>query len=167
MTMLTKRYPARASKTLLAALLLASLVACGSSAESQTSINEATGPQITVYKSPTCSCCAKWVEHLQADGFAVEVVEERDLSTRKRQLSVPPKMASCHTAVVDDYVIEGHVPAADIRRLLSQRPPALGLAVPGMPVGSPGMEAGAQRDPYTAWLFDESVEPRAFASYGR
>jgi hypothetical protein len=123
-------------------------------------------PKVTVYKSPTCGCCSAWVEHLRTDGFSVEVVEQADLSPRKAELGVPPAMGSCHTAVVDGYVIEGHVPASDIRRLLNERPTARGLAVPGMPAGSPGMEMGSRRDPYTVWLFGDEAQPQAFARHG-
>lgn len=98
-------------------------------------------PAITVYKTPTCGCCGNWVEHLRENGFAVDVVEMRDLMSVKREQGVPPRLVSCHTAVVDGYVIEGHVPADAIRRFLGEPPAgAAGLAVPGMPIGSPGME---------------------------
>ena len=123
-------------------------------------------PQITVYKSPTCGCCGKWVDHLRSDGFVVAVVDEQNLAPRKSELGVPERFGSCHTAVVDDYVIEGHVPATDIRRLLRERPAARGLAVPGMPIGSPGMEMGERRDPYTVWLFDAGEPPQAFSRHG-
>ncbi len=97
------------------------------------------GPTMTVYKSPNCGCCEKWVEYLRAEGFEVESVNRPGLAALKRSLGVEPRMESCHTAVIDGYVIEGHVPAAPIRRLLSERPKTRGLAVPGMPMNSPGM----------------------------
>jgi len=109
--------------------------------------------EMTVYKSPWCGCCGAWVEHLRANGFSVAVEEREDLSPVKRGFGVPEALHSCHTAVIEGYVIEGHVPAADILRLLTERPQARGLAVPGMPVGSPGMEQGGQRDPYEVILF--------------
>ncbi len=100
-------------------------------------------PKIMVYKSPTCGCCSKWVSHLQENGFDVETVDVNDLSMIKSMSGIKPELASCHTARVDDYVIEGHVPADDIKRLLAERPEARGLTVPGMPMGSPGMDVPA------------------------
>ena len=97
------------------------------------------GPLITVYKSPNCGCCVKWVEYLQNEGFEVKAVNRDDLSSTKQRAGVPPEMSSCHTALVDGYVIEGHVPAQAIRKLLKERPDTRGLAVPGMPANSPGM----------------------------
>lgn len=97
------------------------------------------GPLITVYKTPDCGCCVKWVEYLQKEGFEVKTVNRDDLSPIKQRAGVPPEMSSCHTALVDGYVIEGHVPAQAIRKLLKERPDTLGLAVPGMPANSPGM----------------------------
>lgn len=97
------------------------------------------GPLITVYKTPDCGCCVKWVEYLQKEGFEVNAVNRDDLSSIKQRAGVPPEMSSCHTALVDGYVIEGHVPAQAIRKLLKERPDTLGLAVPGMPANSPGM----------------------------
>ena len=113
-------------------------------------------PAITVHKTPWCGCCNDWVEHLRADGFAVIVHEHEDLSPVRSRLDVPLALGSCHTAEVDGYAIEGHVPAADIRRLLEQRPAGVrGLAVPGMPVGSPGMEMGDRKDPYDVVAFGD------------
>jgi hypothetical protein len=97
------------------------------------------GPLITVYKTPSCGCCVKWVEYLQKEGFEVKSVNRDDLAPIKQRAGVPPAMSSCHTALVDGYVVEGHVPAQAIRKLLQERPNTLGLAVPGMPANSPGM----------------------------
>ncbi len=97
-------------------------------------------PTISVYKSPTCGCCTQWIGHLEDNGFEVNAVDVTDLGRVKSQAGIAPEQASCHTALVGDYVIEGHVPASDIRRLLSEHPEARGLTVPGMPLGSPGME---------------------------
>lgn len=102
---------------------------------------------IMVYKSPTCGCCGKWVEHMQAAGHTVTVENRRDLAPIKAELDVPPTLQSCHTARVGDYIIEGHVPADLVQKLLDEKPDIEGLAVPGMPMGSPGME-GPRRDPY-------------------
>ena len=102
----------------------------------------ATEPVVTVHKDPTCGCCTGWVQHLQKAGFTTNVIENRSLDALKRRLGVPDDLAACHTAELAGYVIEGHVPADAIRRLLQEKPSATGLAVPGMPVGSPGMEGG-------------------------
>ena len=96
--------------------------------------------EITVYKSPTCGCCNKWVSHLRDAGFKVNTINSDDLESIKLSAGVQPFLQSCHTALVDGYVVEGHVPASDIKRLLQERPAVTGLAVPGMPAGSPGME---------------------------
>lgn len=110
-------------------------------------------PTVTVYKSPTCLCCSKWVAHLEAAGFPVEIRERIDVQPIKEEIGVPPAMGSCHTAEVDGYFVEGHVPAEDIKRLLAERPEAEGLALPGMPSGSPGMEHPSGRvSPYTVHL---------------
>jgi len=111
--------------------------------------------EITVYKSPTCGCCKKWVQHLKDNGFDVVAKDVREVVPYKIKGGVPPELGSCHTAFVDGYVIEGHVPASDIKRLLSERPKAKGLAVPAMPVGSPGMEQGQRKDPYDVILIPE------------
>lgn len=99
-------------------------------------------PNVVVHKSPTCTCCQKWADHLAAAGFSVETVASAQMDAIKARLGVPVDLRSCHTAEVAGYVIEGHVPALAIRRLLDERPAAVGLAVPGMPAGSPGMEGG-------------------------
>lgn len=107
-----------------------------------------------VAKSPHCGCCNAWIEHVRRAGFQIRIVEAHDVTPIARQLGVPDNLRSCHTAVVDGYVIEGHVPAADIRRLLAQRPRGTGLAVPGMPIGSPGMEQGNRHQAYEVILFE-------------
>lgn len=125
----------------------------------------ATATEVTVYKSPTCGCCAAWADHMRANGFQVTVVETDDLSETKERLGVPEAAQSCHTAVVAGYVVEGHVPAADVRRLLKEKPAARGLAVPGMPAGAPGMETGGRSEPYTVFLFDEAGQAKVFSRY--
>lgn len=119
---------------------------------------------VTVYRSPTCGCCSKWIEHLEANGFRVEARDVQDVAPFKRSAGVPPALASCHTAHVGGYVVEGHVPAADLRRLLAEQPPILGLAVPRMPVGSPGME-GPNPEPYEVLAFDGQGRVEVFSSY--
>ena len=122
---------------------------------------------INVSKDPNCGCCTAWVEIIEADGFAasIQLLDFDALQAFKIANGIPEGMASCHTALVDGYAIEGHVPAADIRRLLTERPDAVGLSVPGMPYGSPGMGPEAEREAYIVYLIrrDGSVEP--FASY--
>lgn len=110
---------------------------------------------ITVYKSPTCGCCKRWIAHLEEAGFEVEAIDSDDMNAVKQRFDVPRNMTSCHTARIAGYTIEGHVPADDILRLLSDKPDADGLSVPGMPVGSPGMEVGDRVDPYRVMLFGE------------
>ena len=126
--------------------------------------SQQSSPLVTVFKTPTCGCCSKWVEHLKANGFTVKVQEVNDTSAYEKQYRVPRSMVSCHTAVVNGYTIEGHVPAAEIKRLLNERPKAIGLAVPGMPVGSPGMEA-ARSEAYSVFVFDESGRASFYAHY--
>ncbi len=118
---------------------------------------------ITVYKSPTCGCCAKWVEHLQAAGFRPEVHDEAQMDAVKTKIGVPADLRSCHTAVVDGYAVEGHVPADVIRKLLAERPKVAGIAVPGMPVGSPGMESGDQKTPYDVVAFTKDGATSVYA----
>lgn len=107
---------------------------------------------ITVHKDPTCGCRSGWVQHLQKSGFVTKVIETKDIDAVKTRLGVPDDLAACHTAVVSGYVIEGHVPAAALRHFLAEKPNAAGLAVPGMPIGSPGMEGGSP-EPYQVVLF--------------
>lgn len=125
-------------------------------------------PTITVYQSPTCGCCGKWVQHLEAEGFTVESEMRQDMGNVKQQAGVPRQLGSCHTAIVGDYVIEGHVPADDIKQLLHNAPQGIqGLTVPGMPVGSPGMEQGNRLDPYDVLAFTSDGATRVVASYGQ
>ncbi|BES73745.1 DUF411 domain-containing protein [Marinobacter nanhaiticus D15-8W] len=120
---------------------------------------------ITVYKSPTCGCCTDWVRHLEENGFDVTVHDTANINEIKVDAGLTRELASCHTAFVGDYVIEGHVPAQDIHRLIAEAPQAQGLAVPGMPIGSPGMEMGDRKDPYTVLLFNEAGQSRPYANY--
>lgn len=121
--------------------------------------------EMTVYKDPNCGCCSQWVAHVKAAGFAVTVHNTADLGRIKAKLDVPEDLYSCHTATIGGYVIEGHVPASDITRLLSERPKAQGIAVPGMPIGSPGMEQGSMREPYEVILFRADGERSVFARH--
>lgn len=123
------------------------------------SAGRAQGPAVEVYKSSTCTCCTKWVAHLRQHGFSVTATDVADLTEIKMRHKVPDDLSSCHTALVGGYVVEGHVPAADIRRLLKERPPVSGLAAPGMPVGSPGME-GPNPEAYDVLAFVLTVGGR-------
>jgi hypothetical protein len=122
-------------------------------------------PAVDVFKSPTCGCCGAWVEHLRAAGFDVRVTEVDDTSAARKRLGMPDAFGSCHTASVGGYVLEGHVPAAEVKRLLGAKPKAIGLAVPGMPVGSPGMEVGSRRDPYDVLLVARDGRSTVYAHY--
>ncbi|MBL8588965.1 MAG: DUF411 domain-containing protein [Methylobacteriaceae bacterium] len=125
-------------------------------------------PAMLVYKDPDCGCCGAWVEHLRAAGFSVEVQVEPRMNLVKARLRVPAALASCHTAQIDGYVVEGHVPAEAIDRLLAGRPKLAGLAVPGMPVGSPGMEVdGLKPEPFAVMGFAPDAAPRVFLDYPR
>jgi hypothetical protein len=125
----------------------------------------APGAEVTVYKSPTCGCCTEWVAHLRRHGFRVKTEDLPDLSSVKTRHGVPAALQSCHTAIVEGYVVEGHVPADLVERLLRERPRIVGLAVPGMPVGSPGMEVpGVPADRYRVLTFDRSGKTDVFAT---
>lgn len=121
-------------------------------------------PPMEVWKTPACGCCSVWVEHMEAAGFRVKVNDLNDVTPIKNRLKVPPRVATCHTAVVDGYVIEGHVPAADVRRMLKERPDILGLVVPGMPAGSPGMES-PRPEPYDVLALGKDGELKVFSSH--
>ncbi|MCC2651085.1 MAG: metal-binding protein [Microvirga sp.] len=133
--------------------LLVGLAAAAVTASAFPSVAEVL-PKMTVAKDPNCGCCGAWIEHVRKAGFPVEVIESAEVSRLKVRLGVPQALASCHTAEIGGYVIEGHVPADAIKRLLAEKPQAKGLAVPGMPVGSPGMEVGGvEDDTYDVVLF--------------
>ena len=125
----------------------------------------ADGTQVTVWKTPTCGCCSKWVDYLSERGFEVSVNNLDDLSQVKRKLGLTdPSLHSCHTAQIENYVIEGHVPVSDIRRLLSERPDAVGLTAPGMPMLSPGMNSIKPKD-YDVLLFNKEQNTKVFSSH--
>jgi hypothetical protein len=122
-------------------------------------------PVIDVYKSPTCGCCNKWIDHLKANGLTVRSHDTDNVAQHKVRLGVPSAYGSCHTAEIGGYLVEGHVPAGDIKRLLKEKPSARGLVVPAMPVGSPGMEASGQKDPYKVFLVNRNGSVRTYAQY--
>lgn len=145
-------------KTLLAAGLISTLAATYPvMAEDELAIE--------VYKSPTCGCCGDWVTHLEENGFTVDVTDTNNMNQIKMDAGLSPQLASCHTAFIDGYVIEGHVPAADIRKLVETTPMAHGLSVPGMPMGSPGMDIGDRQDHYEVLLFNKAGQTRVFSEY--
>lgn len=144
--------------------VLATLVSASApSTRSATAATAAT--RITVFKDPGCGCCRSWVEHLRKHGFDVVARDTSGMDRVKTTAAVPARLQSCHTAFVNGYVIEGHVPAADIERLLKERPKVAGLAVPGMPAGSPGMEMGGRSDRYDVIAFTRGGESRVFARH--
>lgn len=121
-------------------------------------------PEMLVHKSPTCGCCTDWVKHLRASGITVKTVEASDLGAIRKRFGVPDRLAACHTAVIGGYVVEGHVPASAVKRLLAEKPGVVGISVPGMPNGSPGME-GPKSEPFSVLAFDERGATKVFESY--
>jgi len=126
---------------------------------------ESTLPDIKVYRSPTCNCCHKWINHLEENKFNVIDMLTNNMSEVKDAVNLPKPMASCHTGIIEGYIIEGHVPAADIRRLLAERPDIAGLSVPQMPVGTPGMEMGERKEPFIVFQFDKAGKYSVFNQY--
>jgi hypothetical protein len=121
--------------------------------------------EITVYRSPSCGCCGKWINHMIKHGFVVNDVPSEGMDSIKEKLGVPKSLQSCHTAVVDGYVVEGHVPAGDVKKLLVTKPKAVGLAAPGMPSGSPGMEMDGSKPNFSILLFDKQGKTQTFHEY--
>jgi hypothetical protein len=122
-------------------------------------------PEVHVFKSPTCGCCGAWIDHMKAAGFPVRVTEVNDTTAARSQLGMPERYGSCHSASVAGYVLEGHVPAAEVKRLLKARPTAIGLAVPGMPPSAPGMDVPGRKDPYQVMLIDGAGQSSVYANY--
>lgn len=144
-------------QALLGALLFAATVSTVLAAPDQLTVD--------VYKSPTCGCCSKWVDHLKANGFKVRSHDTHDVVAHKARLGVPYGYGSCHTAEVGGYLVEGHVPAKEIKRLLKEKQRARGLVVPAMPIGSPGMEEGSRKDPYEVFLVNRDGSTQTYAHY--
>ena len=147
--------------------LLKTLASLTAAAALTPSLMAQTRPAVEVWKDPDCGCCKDWVSHLEANGFQVSVHDSGNAEARTR-FGVPDKLGSCHTAQVGGYALEGHVPARDIWRLLKERPKAVGLAVPGMPVGSPGMdgpEYKGRKDPYDVLLIQANGSSKVYQSY--
>lgn len=150
--------------TLVTALLLGTN-AVAESVWDRASLGHSGSREITVYRSPSCGCCGGWIEHLEHHGFKVTDIKTDNLTSIKQSYGVPQRMASCHTAIIDDYLIEGHVPADDIKRLLRDKPPVAGLAVPQMPVGGPGMEQGMRKDPFDVYQFSGNDDYSVYQAY--
>lgn len=146
-------------------LLLLSSVAAASAFVALPFVAEIAAKEVHVFKSRTCGCCGAWVRHMKSAGFAVKVTDVDDTTAERKRLGMPERFGSCHTATVDGYVLEGHVPATEVKRLLEAGTKAIGLAVPSMPIGSPGMEMGARKEPYQVLLIDHSGAASAYASY--
>lgn len=150
------------------ALIIIGLLITGCSvAQAPASVAQvALASEITVFRSPTCGCCELWGDHMRDAGFQVSDRITEEMTAVKDHYGVPESLRSCHTTVVDGYIIEGHVPAADVARLLTEQPPEIaGLAAPGMPVGSPGMESGSKVDPYTVFAFDKTGRAIPFSKH--
>ncbi|MGF2036562.1 MAG: DUF411 domain-containing protein [Nostoc sp. CmiVER01] len=126
---------------------------------------KSTALNATVYHSPDCNCCGGWINHLKAQGFQITDFSTPDIETVKQKFNVPDNLSSCHTAIVNGYVIEGHVPADDIKRLLQEKPNVTGLSVPQMPVGTPGMEMGDRKDSFSVLSFDSKDSVAVFNEY--
>src|SRR5687767_10431048 len=155
------RYP-----TFAAIPLVALAVPIAAAAVSVTAHEQAPPVAVTVYKNAQCGRCKRWLEHLRKEGFNVTAKDVDDLAAIKSKLGVPASLGACHTAIVGAYVVEGHVPAADIRKLLAEKPKVAGIGVPGMPLGSPGMEApGIPADKYDVMAFAKDGKQRLFASH--
>ena len=144
-------------------IVILKLILIGGLATSAFAAAEA--PVVDVYKSPTCGCCGKWVDHLRANGFTVRSHDTDDVAQHKYRLGVPYGYGSCHTAEVNGYLVEGHVPAKDIKRLLKEKPKARGLVVPAMPMGSPGMEQGGRQDHYGVLLVKQDGGIQTYTRY--
>ncbi|MEH2116375.1 DUF411 domain-containing protein [Nostoc sp.] len=143
----------------------AQLVSSNRGIQNQQTLVKSTALNATVYHSPDCNCCGGWIDHLKAQGFKITDFSTSDIETVKQKYNVPDNLSSCHTAIVNGYVIEGHVPADDIKRLLQEKPNVIGLSVPQMPVGTPGMEMGNRKDPFSVLSFDRQDSVAVFNKY--
>jgi len=121
--------------------------------------------EITSYRNPNCGCCHSWLEHLKAEGFTVKDNVTKNLEPIKTKNNIPQDLMACHTAVINGYLVEGHIPASNIKRLIKDKPNVAGIAVPGMPIGSPGMESGDMKEPYTVFTFTDQGETEVYQEY--
>ena len=145
--------------------LLTQSVSVDRNVKNERAILSAKGRQMVVYRSPSCGCCGGWIDYMKKQGFQTNVILTSNIEAVKQKYSVPDRLASCHTAVVNGYVIEGHVPVNDVKRLLQEKPNVAGISVPQMPVGTPGMEMGDRKDPFTVFSFDRQGRAKAFNQY--
>ena len=145
--------------------LLLALASAGCVSGAGNGIAESELPQVLAFRNPGCGCCEKWATLLQDAGFRITMTDDADLTARRKGLGVPESLAGCHVAQVGRYVIEGHVPIEDILRLLDQQPDAMGLAVPGMPAGSPGMETDGEADRYSVLVFHEDGTSTVYSQH--
>ena len=157
-----KRHPKSRNARLVPAMMLGIVTIMTAAIVAMATPGIAHGAEITVYKSPLCGCCGNWVKYIRARGHKLTVRNMENLETVKKMAGVPEALRSCHTALVRGYVVEGHVPASDVARLLAQRPKARGIAVPGMPMGSPGME-GRMSERYQVVMFGADGGPKVFS----
>ena len=149
---------------LLYRILTIGLIACTMAARAE-SIETNKPIDIVVYRSPSCECCGKWLEHLKNNNFNVKDILTEDVQAVKQKYGISAAMSSCHTSIVDGYIVEGHVPANDIINLLKTKPKIVGISVPGMPMGTPGMEMGGKKDAYKVMSFDKENDYKVFNSY--
>lgn len=150
------------NKTILGIIISILIAAAGSFVVMQ---NVSAEPEMTVYKSPTCGCCGKWITHMEENGLKVNAVDILEMNVVKERYGITRNLASCHTAIIDGYYIEGHVPAADVKRLIAEKTNSKGLTVPGMPVGSPGMEMGDRVDSYQVLSVKSDGSTEVFNQY--
>ncbi|MCC0178329.1 DUF411 domain-containing protein [Waterburya agarophytonicola K14] len=133
--------------------------------DKETEPNYSGTTEMTVYRSPNCGCCSVWVEHAQKHGFKIEDIKTDEMEALKQKHNIPPELASCHTTIIDGYVMEGHIPVDDIKRFLAEKPDMVGLAVPGMPIGTPGMEAKDIKQPFQILAFNDKGEVEVYKEY--
>ncbi len=151
--------------SLVALLVMSSPLRADGKPENDTQSPSASDLTIKVYKSPSCGCCGDWIKHLEQNGFTVHSVNQNNMSLIKQQLGVPQNLQSCHTGVVNGYLVEGHVPAADVKQMVTHRPAIKGLSVPGMPIGSPGMEMGSRKEAFKVISFKADGSALVVNSY--
>ncbi|ENO83509.1 DUF411 domain-containing protein [Thauera linaloolentis] len=152
----------KSTRPALIALFGAALIGLSSLGAASAADNDG---EVTMFKDPNCGCCGKWAEHMRANGFRVKEISTHEMDMVKREAGVPRALGSCHTAKVGGYVVEGHVPAADVKRMLADKPAITGLSAPGMPQGSPGMEGPYPADRYDVVSFDAKGNTGVFASH--
>ena len=145
--------------------LLTRSVSVNQNVKNERAILSAKEREMVVYRSPSCGCCGGWIDYMKKQGFQTKAILTSDIEAVKQKYHVPDRLASCHTAIIDGYVVEGHVPVHDVKRLLQEKPNVAGISVPQMPVGTPGMEMGDRKDPFTVFSFDRQGRAKAFNKY--